>query len=497
MASLVVTDTQIFPPGTVVGAYPASGWIQAARSPSGAPPVAAALTAAMGNTGVLLAGLAAATTYFVGAQVDGVWRYVSARTGEASVTGPEASPLGQALMRKLYARQGATLLVLGDSTGDALDEWVAVMARDLGLQLPRLRVQYVAWVDGGSSWPATSELQAGDGTFGTLTVYNASIGGKETHYFLAPNFDAMVAAVRPDLVFLNLGHNENTAAADPFWRDDLLALGETVTLYCPDAEVIVLTQNPRSDGSAAASQQRRDMTTRLARMRGWGCIDTFARFLDGNGVLQSGLLLDALHPNGVGEGLYYEEIRQRMAYVPGAPVRGQAESSLLWPLSTPVANADFATFAVPPTLTSWTATQATLSRDATNFQGPNGYSVRMVQASAATSYMEQAITGNALKPYLGRMFTFVAWVLRQSGASANAGRVHMRTTGGSNTISLNSFATTQGQGGFIPVSVSGRIDASAGTLTVRIYCENGTTGTQDVSVDRCWGGSGLLPRDIR
>lgn len=496
MASIRVTANDVFPTGTTIGAYLRSAWPQSQLPPRGAPPVAASLSASMADGGVLLAGLADDTAYFVGGDVGGgVWRYLAAETDPAGEA--EASPLGQALMRKLYAGQGGTLLVLGDSTGDALDEWVAMLARDLGSQLPRMRVQYVAWADGGSSWPATSELQAGDGTFGTLTVFNCSVGGKETHYFLAPNFDAMVAAVIPDLVFINLGHNENTAAADPFWRDDLLALAEMVTAYCPDAELIVTTQNPRTDSSATQAQQRRDMTTRLARMRGWGCIDTYRRFLDGAGALTAGLLLDALHPNAVGEGLMYDEIRQRIAYVPGAPLRAQTESSLLRPLSTVLANADFASFAVPPTLTSWTATQATLSRDAVNFIGPNGYSVRMVQASAATSYIEQAISGNALKPFLGKRVTFVAWMRRQSGASANAGRVHIRTTGGSNTISLNSFATQQGQGDFIPVSISGRVDKTAGTVTCRIYCENGSTGTQDVSVDHCWFGAGLLPRDLR
>lgn len=495
MASIRVTANDIFPTGTTIGAYLRSGWLQSQLPPSGAPPIAASLSASMADGGVLLAGLADATEYFIGGQVGGVWKYLHAETDAAGE--PDSSPLGQALMRKLYAGQGGTILVLGDSTGDALDEWVAILARDLGAQLPRMRVQYVAWADGGASWPATTELQAGDGTFGTLTVFNCSVGGKETHYFLAPNFDAMVPATNPDLVFINLGHNENTAAADPFWRDDLLVLAEMVTAYCPDAELIVTTQNPRTDSSATQAQQRRDMTTRLARMRGWGCVDTFRRFLDVNGALVNGLLLDALHPNAVGEGLMYDEIRQRIAHAPGAPVRGQAESSLLRPLATPLLNADFAAFAVPPTLTSWTATQATLSRDAVNFQGANGYSVRMVQASAATSYIEQAISGNALKPYLGRKVVFVAWIRRLSGASANAGRAHIRTTGGSNVISLNSFATSQGQGDFIPVAISGRVDKTAGTLTCRIYCENGSTGTQDVSVDRCWLGSGFLPRDLR
>lgn len=405
--------------------------------------------------------------------------------------------IGQAVLRRLYAGQGGTILIVGDSTSDETTEWPYLMAGDLATQLPTMRIEYVLWSDGGSSWPSTTVVQAGDGSHGTLTIYNASVGGKETHYFLAPNFDAMIAALQPDLVFINLGHNENTAAADPFWHDDLLALAETITAFCPRAELALTTQNPRTDSSATASQQRRQMTTRLAKLRGWGCVDTYRRFLLPDGSTDTSLMIDGTHPNAAGEALIWAEIKSHFTYVPGALVGAQIASSFAMPSTTPLANADFSSFASPPTLTSWTATQATLSKDSTNFQGPNGYSVRAVSASAATSYFEQGITGNALKPYLGCYCTFVAWVRRPSGANSNVGRVHMRTTGGSNTISLNSFATTQGQGDFIPVSVSGRVDKSAGTVTCRIYCENGTTGAGDVSVDRCWFGRGPLPRDLR
>lgn len=85
MASLTVTATQVFPAGTTVGAYPKSGWSQAALPPSGAPVPAASASAAMGNSSVTLTGLADDTGYYLGGQVSGVWRYVSARTPAAPV----------------------------------------------------------------------------------------------------------------------------------------------------------------------------------------------------------------------------------------------------------------------------------------------------------------------------------------------------------------------------------------------------------------------------
>lgn len=408
--------------------------------------------------------------------------------------------VGQAIWLKLVAGQGGIIEVVGDSTSDdGTNEWAGLMAADIALVLPRLKVQIVTWTDGGASWPAVTVLQAGDGTFGTLTVYNCSVGGKATHYFLAPNFNAMIADVQPDLVFINLGHNQgNTATAEPFWRDDLVALGETVTRQCPSAEVVALTQNPRGDAGAANQAARRHVTMRVARMRGWGVIDTYRVFLNADGTTDTSLIdVGTIHPNAAGEAAMWGEIKRRFQYVPGGDPRSQQESSLLRPVTTALLNADFATFAVPPTLTSWTATQCTPSKDVTNFESPNGWAVRLVSASAATSYIEQSITGNALKPFLGQLVCFAARVRIPSGQNSNVGRVHIRTTGGSNTISLNSLATADGQGGFVWRTVAGRVDPSAGTLWCRVYCENGTTNTGDVSVDRVCLAQGLLPRDLR
>jgi lysophospholipase L1-like esterase len=414
----------------------------------------------------------------------------------------EAPSFGQAFAGKANSGLSANLLVLSDSTSDEIGEWSDLLIRAYAGRFPLSTVQETTWVDGGSTYPTVSTVQSGDGAHGTLTLYNCSVPSLgRPSYFLAPYFDAMVAAVQPDLVIVSLGHNEASAAALPFWRDDLLGLMETVTLYVPGCEVIALTQNPRTDGSAANQAQRRWVTANLAALRGWGLIDTYRLFLDGAGNTMTDLLKsDGIHPNAVGEQAMFNEVWRHLVYAPG-PVGfvSRVQSSLAAPqsASVPLANADFSSFASPPTLTSWTATQSTLTKDATHYEGPNGYAVRQQSASAATSYIEQSITGDALKPYVGKVMTFAARIYVPSGQNSNVGRIHMRTTGGSNTISLNSTARTQGQGAFRWQLVSGRVDATAGTLVCRIYCENGASGTGDMTVDRVCLAVGVLPRDLR
>lgn len=411
----------------------------------------------------------------------------------------DAQGLGQQFAMKLIAGQGGTLLCISDSTGDGAGEWPDLLARKYAEANPLVTVNATTWTDGQSSYPATSQIQAGDGSHGTLTVYNCSVASKEPHYFLAPYFDAMIAAVQPDLAIVSLGHNQNSAAAVPFWRDDLLALMESISLACPLAELVLATQNPRTDATAAQQASRRIITAQVATLRGWGLIDTYRQFLDPNGSVLTGLInVDGIHPNPTGEAAMLLELWARLSFKPGLVAHvARPESSLLDPRITPLLNADFASFASPPTLPNWTATNATLSKNTSQYEGPNGYSVKMVAASAALAYIEQTITGDALKPYLGRVVTFAARVYVPAGQNANVGRIHIRTSTGSNTISLNSFGTSQGQGGWRWQSISGRVDASAGSLICRVYCENGTTGTGEVSVDRTCLAPGLLPRDVR
>jgi lysophospholipase L1-like esterase len=405
--------------------------------------------------------------------------------------------VGQPAMLKILAGKGATVLVVGDSTGDGTGEWPEQMSKWLATLDSKVRVEFTTWGDGGSTYPSTTVVQAGDGTMGTVVVYNCSVGGKTTQYFLAPYFGPMISDVQADLVFVNLGHNHTTGAAEPFFRDDLTALVERITLTSPNSEVVLLTQNPRTDSSAVQQADRRHTIYKIAGTLGVGVIDTYRLFVLPDGSANASYLLDALHPNLTAEQLMWSEIRSHLTPAAGEAARTQDDSALLFPVTNLLTNGDFASFSSPPTLPNWTATSCTPSKDVTNYEGPNGWAVRLQSAAAATSYIEQAITGNALRPLLGQWVTLAAVGYIPSGQNSNVGRVHLRTTGAANNPSQNSTATTQGQGGFRLVTTSIRVPRDAGTLTARLYCENGTTNTGDVSWDRATLAKGARPRDIR
>jgi hypothetical protein len=95
-ASFTLSRPDLFPSGTSVGAYVASGWSQATLPPTGAPPVAATETATASASSAAFVALTADAVYYFGASVSGTWRYVRGRTAPASTSTTESDPVAEA-----------------------------------------------------------------------------------------------------------------------------------------------------------------------------------------------------------------------------------------------------------------------------------------------------------------------------------------------------------------------------------------------------------------
>ena len=158
------------------------------------------------------------------------------------------------------------------------------------------------------------------------------------------------AALSPDLVFISHGHNEGHAVhAEPYWRDDLLALTETVSLLSPASEIALIAQNPRTADDSMDARQY--VTRSVAQMRGYGFINVWRAFQDASPAGRvveepaDGALIDAdgVHPNTAGERVWTDAVERQMVLVPGA-VPSQpavlagdsgAESAAGWRLRVP------------------------------------------------------------------------------------------------------------------------------------------------------------------
>jgi len=71
---------------------------------------------------------------------------------------------GESLAAKLDTGAGdITLAVLGDSTGNDGDEWVALLRNKLLASRPKLRGEYTLWSDAAQAYPAMTVSQQGEG----------------------------------------------------------------------------------------------------------------------------------------------------------------------------------------------------------------------------------------------------------------------------------------------------------------------------------------------
>lgn len=391
-------------------------------------------------------------------------------------------------------------LIVGDSTGDATDEWVYLAATQLGVQFPRYTVTYHRWdPSGGAAYdtgtagtPTTIQTGAGSNT---LHVWNCSVSGQGTNYTRGSRWAAAVVATNPDYIVVNHGHNEGTAAAGVTtdgWRTQMLALTESLAEVFPVAELALVLQNPRDDGTPDPERRARAYRE-IAALRGYGVIDVQAVFLAQPSL--SGLIQgDHLHPttgSNSGQTLWTNEVNRCLTWSQEARARDQGPSLLTSPADNLLVNGDFAEFASSPP-TGWTATNCTPSQDTRSgwFETANGYSVRLQASSAAQTFIYQDLPAGLLAKVKGRYVAVAARLRVASGQPTTAGRVQIAD-------SVSTFAATSGadlRDGWHWGVATKVIDASATFCRVRVYADTGTSGSADISVGAVYLVVGPLPR---
>lgn len=440
------------------------------------------------------------------------WNLTAANDLEARMAANAAPPLLNRLQQAMAEdARNVSFLVIGDSTssyatGSDTFKWPYLILNALAARYPKYTVAHQTW--NGNGFQATGTVQTGTGGNGnTLTLYNASWGGVGPRFHQTSAFNIMMFSAAYDAVFFSHGHNDGSGfTADPFFKDDLLALTESVNRARPGAEIILIAQNPRAPVPASDYQRNIAMQiSKIAQMKGYSWVNVWKAFQNASpgGVTvvdpAAGALLisDGVHPNTAGQIVWANTIINRMNLIPGfAP--SQHESSFAVPTLNRLANGDFASFASPPTLPSWTATNAVLSKDTTNFESPSGYAVKITPSSAAASYISQAVA--SMTEYKGRMWNVAAriWVAGSvKTASTTSARVSIVETGGATPGETLSTASANGTDNFLWITTTRFIASNATGMSIRVYGDSGAVSGSIVTVDRVVLSSGELPRDVR
>lgn len=373
----------------------------------------------------------------------------------------------------------ASIVVAGDSTGDATTEWVYLMAQTLASRYPTHTVTYRAW-NGSTAYGAPTTIQTGTGAR-TLHVYNGSAAGTNADRYMGSAFEAHVVAPNPDLVFVSHGHNELSGHPSKRFRVRLMALCETVLSALPFAGIVLVGQNPQSgnDLMAPLVEEARN----YAALRGFGFVDVHRAFKERGDF--SPLMADAVHPNAAGEAAWHDETVKLFRYDRGAPLPAQGVSSLAEPAQNLLANGDFSQFATGA-FTGWTGTNVTQAVDTTNFE-TGTQAARLTSATGAQAYLAQNVS--RFRELRGQWATLAVRMRIASGQPNATGQMHLI-----DNASLELSREPAARDGFFWAVLHKRVDPAATSLSVRIYA-NVSTPVSELVADRAVLCRGVLPRD--
>lgn len=412
-------------------------------------------------------------------------RYAPSETTVDDLAGGSVgTDVAQQLMTVLATEsRDASLLVVGDSTGNETTEWVYLVTQWLASEHPSWTVHYRAWNDATVSYTAAATVQTGTGSR-TLTVYNASVSGFTTTSWQAARFAAAIATVTPDLCFVSLGHNEGASTPD-VWFSRYVGLSEELSLQLASTPIILVAQNPVTANTN--QQARREAYREIAMHRGYGFIDVCKAFEDSSTPLAGLLMPDGVHPNEAGSQLWFDTVVPHLKYEPKMTPHPIGVSTLGVRGSNLLLNSDFSAMsgALPD---HWGGANVTAARDTTNYEsysfasratgsGGTPTTVKFTGTGAGQATIQQFVPTNLVK---GKWVTLALRIFVPVGQASSVGRAALVDSTGS----LLSGADTQPQGRF-RWSVSSRfIPLTASYCRAQLYVDSNAAGLGTCSVDR-------------
>jgi hypothetical protein len=227
-------------------------------------------------------------------------------TADASPSpSPSESPGGvqTAVTRLDDASAPFTLTVLGDSTGNDGDEWVANLARSIADEKGR-PVTYCAWDAAAGRYSAP--LTFGQGDAAPVTIWNGSAAGEGPDYSLA-NLPAL-APSPSDVLVVNHGHNFVTPQQGA--ADEAALITATAARWQTAPAVAVTLQNPRLT-DAAAQDANLAAVRELVVDSSYAVIDVASAFR-AQPDLAALLQADGTHPDAAGQAIWVDTVRRAL-----------------------------------------------------------------------------------------------------------------------------------------------------------------------------------------
>lgn len=374
------------------------------------------------------------------------------------------------------------IVLLGDSTGDATNEWFYMLGQSLAAQWPKFTIKYRPWNTGSNDYPGGSEvtIATGSGTH-TLTLWNASIAGAAAYKFAGDNFSVAVTQINPDLVFMNYGHNGGSSA-----DAQVSYMTSTTSRIAREvgSPIIIIGQNPmQSGGVDTGVTLPKNLAYRaLAEREGYGFVDVYSAFLQ-SGVSLSTLVPDGTHPDSQGQTIWRDLVLSQFAYIAtNASGVGQPAQAP----RTVAAISHYADFVRRATLVGG----ATLSKNTTNYE-TWGHSTKLTTTAASGWIYFDIASSEDVIALRNKKITVATRILVPAGNGVDAGRIELDDGTGS---TITSDGGPQGSE-FYWHSVTRQISGTATRLRVYLYGASSAVNSE-VSIDRMIVGEGTLPQDV-
>lgn len=419
------------------------------------------------------------------------------------------APLGggtQATVRKLEDVVGdVKILVIGDSTASSpSQQFPEFLFPLIQASYPHRTLRKRQWDNTTKTYGAATQVgPAGTGSQ-FIDYYAGGVGGTIPETNMA-SWESYVAAVQPDCVIVHFGHNygKDVAGAgvatefamDETFRERMLRLALLIRDSCPDADILLNSQNPyltagaRPGVSSVRAQIIRGIAADLGCAYGPVC-EAFIATGNPSAYLQPDLLHPTYSGATNGADLTARALLHQFKSELHMPVTARVPSPMASIGKQLLKNGSMASFASPPTLTNWTASPtATLTKDTTLYESTHGYSVKVTASGGGYATLYQTI---AVREALGKWITVAARVYIPAGSSVEAGR--LRITGDGGLVTANSGGMTSLKGQWAWIFASARVPASSTFATVTIY--GGFTAGDITYVDRCSAVVGRLPREV-
>lgn len=364
------------------------------------------------------------------------------------------------------------LLFIGDSTGDATNEWIYLFAQWLATEYPTHSVSYRLWNTGSSAYAAATAISTGSGA-NTIRIWNASVAGTAPIHHMGSNFAAAIADTNPDLIVWSHGHN--LLAQEGLARAEFVGPMDQVRLALPSVPNAAVRQNPRRDDNNMAVTVA-DLDALAEDYGDLTLIDAYSLFVAQG--KSSSLYADNVHPNAAGSQLFLQAAKAAW----GGARAGDSDAvtaAFLASLGTNLlANADFSDPSyVGGTPTGWSVTGNAVCTLETTIVDAGKSQCMKVASTASSSGLRQGIsTPSALS---NKQATIAVRMYVPAGQSQLAAGVNLLRLGptGSYTISRGNsgvdgwrwfVVTTPNLGAFANFHVTLNTIAAAASSTVYI-----------------------------